>query len=60
MIFEFFHDEIESPEGVTILVIILSGCSHTSRIITDSVKNSTEFLSQKWGFCGFRFKKTKP
>ena len=49
----FFHEEIESPERVTILVIILSGCSHTSRIIADSVKNSIEFLSQKWGFIGF-------
>ena len=49
----FFHDEIEIPERVTILVIRLSGCSHTSRIIADSVKNSIEFLSQKWGFYGF-------
>ena len=52
----FFHDEIEIPERVTILVIRLSGCSHTSRIIADSVKNSLEFLSQKWGFWGFCFK----
>ena len=49
----FFHDEIEIPERVTILVIRLSGCLYTSRIIADSVKNSTEFLSQKWGFYGF-------
>ena len=52
----FFHDEIEIPERVTILVIRLSGCSHTSRIIADSVKNSLEFLSQKWGFWGFCLK----
>ena len=49
----FFHDEIEIPERVTILVIRLSGCLHTSRIIANSVKNSTEFLSLKWGFLGF-------
>ena len=49
----FFHDEIEIPERVTILVIRLSGCSHTSRVIADSVKNSLEFLSQKWGFWVF-------
>ena len=49
----FFHDEIEIPERVTILVIRLSGCLHTSRINADSVKNSTEFPSQKWGFIGF-------
>ena len=46
----FFHDEIESPERVTISVIRLSGSLLTSRIIADSVKNSIEFLSQKWGF----------
>ena len=49
----FFHDEIEIPERVTKLVIRLSGCLHTSRIIANSVKNSTEFLSLKWGFLGF-------
>ena len=49
----FFHDEIEIPERVTILVIRLSGCSHTSRIIANSVKNSTEFLSLKWVFLVF-------
>ena len=73
----FFHDEIEIPERVTILVIRLSGKLRlsegrrelvlsqpsisrfdnvrllTSRIIADSVKNSIEFLSQKWGFLGF-------
>jgi len=49
----FFHDEIEIPERVTILAIRLSGSLLTSRIIADSVKNSTEFLSQKWGFIGF-------
>ena len=49
----FFHDEIEIPERVTILVIRLSGSLLTSRIIADSVKNSIELLSQKWGFCGF-------
>ena len=38
----FFHDEIEIPERVTILVIRLSGCLHTSRIIADSVKDSVE------------------
>jgi len=52
----FFHDEIEIPERVTILVIRLSGSLLTSRIIADSVKNSTEFLSQKWGFIGFCLK----
>ena len=45
----FFHDEIESPERVTILVIILSESLLTSRIIAHSVKNSIELLSQKWG-----------
>ena len=49
----FFHDEIESPERVTISVIILSESLLTSRIIAHSVKNSIEFLSQKWGFYGF-------
>ena len=49
----FFHYEIEIPERVTISVIILSGSLLTSRIIADSVKNSIEFLSQKWGFYGF-------
>ena len=49
----FFHDEIEIPERVTKLVIRLSGCLHTSSIIANSVKNSTEFLSLKWGFLGF-------
>ena len=49
----FFHDEIESPERVTILVIILSKSLLTSRIIAHSVKNSIELLSQKWGFYGF-------
>ena len=49
----FFHDEIESPERVTISVIILSESLLTSRIIADSVKNSIEFLSQKWSFYGF-------
>ena len=49
----FFHDEIDSLKGVTILVIRLSGSLLTSRIIADSVKNSIEFLSQKWGFIGF-------
>ena len=49
----FFHDEIEIPERVTILVIRLSESLLTSRIIADSVKNSIEFLSQKWGFIGF-------
>ena len=49
----FFHDEIEIPERVTISVIRLSGSLLTSRIISDSVKNSIEFLSQKWGFYGF-------
>ena len=49
----FFHDEIESPERVTISVIILSESLLTSRIIAHSVKNSIEFLSQKWSFYGF-------
>ena len=49
----FFHDEIESPERVTILVIILPESLLTSRIIAHSVKNSIELLSQKWGFYGF-------
>ena len=49
----FFHDEIESPERVTISVIILSESLLTSRIIADSVKNSIEFLSQEWSFYGF-------
>ena len=49
----FFHDEIESPERVTISVIILSESLLTSRFIADSVKNSIEFLSQQWGFYGF-------
>ena len=44
-----------SLKGVTILVIRLSGSLLTSRIIADSVKNSIEFLSQKWGFWGFCF-----
>ena len=48
-----FHDEIEIPERVTISVIRLSGSLLTSRIIAHSVKNSIEFLSQKWGFYGF-------
>ena len=49
----FFHDEIESPERVTVSVIILSESLLTSRIIAHSVKNSIEFLSQQWGFYGF-------
>ena len=52
----FFHDEIEIPERVTVLVIILSESLLTSRIIAHSVKNSIEFLSQKWGFYGFCLK----
>ena len=52
----FFHDEIESPERVTVSVIILSESLLTSRIIAHSVKNSIELLSQKWGFYGFCFR----
>ena len=49
----FFHDEIESPERVTISVIILSESLLTSRIIAHSVKNSIEFLSQNGVFMVF-------
>ena len=49
----FFHDEIEIPERVTILVIRLSGCSHTSRIIADNVKNSLESSISEMGFYWF-------
>ena len=49
----FFHDEIESPERVTISVIILSESFLTSRIIAHSVKNSIEFLSQNGVFMVF-------
>ena len=52
----FFHDEIEIPERVTVLVIILSESLLTSRIIAHSVKNSIELLSQQWGFYGFCLK----
>ena len=51
----FFHDEIECPVGATVLAIRLCGSLLTSRMIADSVKNSIEFLSQKWGFLGFCF-----
>ena len=49
----FFHDEIESPERVTISVIILSESLLTSRIIAHSVKNSIELLSQNGVFMVF-------
>ena len=56
----FFLDEIESPERVTMSEIRLSGCLHTSRIVADSVKNSSESSISERGYCGFCFKKLFP
>ena len=52
----FFLDEIESPERVTMSEIRLSGCLHTSRIVADSVKNSTEYSISEMGYSRFFFK----
>ena len=49
----FFLDEIESPERVTMSEIRLSGCLHTSRIVADSVKNSSESSISERGYLGF-------
>ena len=53
----FSIDEIESLKGIMILGIIISGCSHTSKIRTNGIEILwREYLSQKWGFLGFCFK----
>ena len=49
----FFLDEIESPERVTMSEKRLSGCLHTSRIVADSVKNSSESSISERGYLGF-------
>ena len=46
----FFLDEKESLKGITVLVVRLSGCLHTSRIRTNSVNAQQRASLSERGF----------
>ena len=51
--FGFYLDEKESLQGITVAVVRLAGCLHTSRITTDSVNTLTRVSFSARGFWGF-------
>ena len=49
----FFLSEKESLKGITVLVVRLSGCLHTSRIATNDVKTLARVSLSERGFLRF-------